>query len=315
MELRVLRYFVAVAEEGSVTEGASRVHVSQPSVSRQIASLEREIGTPLFERGQGALKLTHAGREFLGRARSLIRDADEAKVFASFPEVTDVQLTVVAQSTTIERTIAPFTAHRGSSFPLIDAIVASPAEVFDRVDAIGADFGISTIPPPADWASRFITQVGISAHVPSEHPLFGRASVELEELVGYPLICMDRSHAARTSFDEAIARQGLGSVKLTEVKTANLAKAHAASGRGVAVLTDLPSFGMRRTRIMADGTQVRMNLFGGWNKRHFASAHIEMWVSELSIWTAGLPDIRILDAHPDVEIPGFDAFHTAKLSS
>lgn len=78
MELRHLRYFVAVAEEQNVTRAAARLHVSQPPLSRQIRALEEELGVALFEHGPKSLRLTDAGRVFLVEAEAVIRRAEEA---------------------------------------------------------------------------------------------------------------------------------------------------------------------------------------------------------------------------------------------
>ncbi|HZS40401.1 MAG TPA: LysR substrate-binding domain-containing protein [Polyangia bacterium] len=78
MELRHLRYFVAVAEEESVTRAATRLHVSQPPLSRQIRSLERELGADLFDRSPNRLRLTTAGETFLAEARAVLQRAEDA---------------------------------------------------------------------------------------------------------------------------------------------------------------------------------------------------------------------------------------------
>jgi len=78
MELRHLRYFVAVAEEENITRAAARLYVSQPPLSRQIGDLEREIGVKLFDRGTKGIRLTEAGRIFLVEARKILQHADEA---------------------------------------------------------------------------------------------------------------------------------------------------------------------------------------------------------------------------------------------
>lgn len=72
MELRHLRYFVAVAEEQNVTRAAARLHVSQPPLTRQIHDLEDELGFPLFDRTGKALRLTDAGRAFLVEVRAVL---------------------------------------------------------------------------------------------------------------------------------------------------------------------------------------------------------------------------------------------------
>jgi DNA-binding transcriptional LysR family regulator len=78
MELRHLRYFVAVAEEENVSRAALKLHVSQPGLSRQIHDLEDEIGFQLFERSAKSLKLTAAGKTFLTEARAVLQRAEDA---------------------------------------------------------------------------------------------------------------------------------------------------------------------------------------------------------------------------------------------
>ena len=79
MELRHLRYFVAVAEEGSLTHAAeSRLHTAQPSLSRQIRDLELEVGVELFVRSSRGIELTEAGRVFLDQVRLALLQVDAA---------------------------------------------------------------------------------------------------------------------------------------------------------------------------------------------------------------------------------------------
>ncbi len=77
MELRHLRYFVAVGEEENVSRAALKLHVSQPGLSRQIRDLEDELGFLLFERNAKSVRLTEAGRVFLAEARAVLQRVED----------------------------------------------------------------------------------------------------------------------------------------------------------------------------------------------------------------------------------------------
>src|SRR6266404_850892 len=78
MELRHLRYFVAVATHGSFNRAAEILHLTQPALSRQVKDLEEELGVPLLVRGQNKVELTEAGELFYEEARQVLARADEA---------------------------------------------------------------------------------------------------------------------------------------------------------------------------------------------------------------------------------------------
>lgn len=77
VQLRQLRYFIAVAEESSFRRAAERLFITQPPLSRQIRALEEDLGAPLFDRDRQGVRLTEAGRRFLVDARALVRDAEQ----------------------------------------------------------------------------------------------------------------------------------------------------------------------------------------------------------------------------------------------
>jgi DNA-binding transcriptional LysR family regulator len=83
MSLAQIRYFVAVAEEGNVSRASAQLRIAQPPVSRQIKSLEDELGTPLFTRTSRGMALLPAGEAFLTHARKILAEVDAAKATAS----------------------------------------------------------------------------------------------------------------------------------------------------------------------------------------------------------------------------------------
>ncbi|MGK0715421.1 LysR family transcriptional regulator [Leucobacter sp. W1153] len=284
MELRVIRYFLAAAEAGTVTGGAELVRVSQPAVSRQLAALERELGVQLFDRGHGALKLTHAGRRFAVMANDIVQRSEAARAFVDPGHVQDLRFTVVAQHTTMLHTLAPFTAARGAAHPVIDVIDSAPARVFDTALRQGADIGVSTIPPPAGWAGRRLIEVDVMAFVPPGHPLVRAQSIEMRELTTYPLILMDRSHNARMRFDSALVEAEIPLAAHIEMNSAPMALGHAASGRGVAVLTGAGMFGLEAIPVLLDGSRLCISLYAGWDPTHYAADTIERWVDDYQSW-------------------------------
>ena len=82
-ELRHLRYFVAVAEAGQITEAAARLGIAQPTLSQSLAQLEHRLGMQLLERRPHGVDLTDAGRVLLDRARATVKAADETLEAAS----------------------------------------------------------------------------------------------------------------------------------------------------------------------------------------------------------------------------------------
>ncbi|MGI5219330.1 LysR family transcriptional regulator [Nocardia sp. CA-290969] len=97
MNLRQLEYFVAVADEGGFTRAAQRLYVAQPTLSKQIAALEHELGGPLFERLNRGVRLTHAGRAFLPEARSATLSANRARRAARMAQdLTSAELEIAA---------------------------------------------------------------------------------------------------------------------------------------------------------------------------------------------------------------------------
>lgn len=88
MELRTLKYFLAVAQEGNITNAARRLHVTQPTLSRQLADLEKELGRQLYTRGHGGVELTEHGSMLVAYANSIVELAEKAEADIKLPSQT-----------------------------------------------------------------------------------------------------------------------------------------------------------------------------------------------------------------------------------
>lgn len=284
MDLRVLRYFLATVEWGSLTDGANALHVSQPTISRQLRALEAELGTPLFERGHGALRLTHAGRRFHPMALDLIRREERARTSLSTAQTPNEQrLLALAPPATIQAILAPFLA-ADPALPLLDAVECDPLDVFNQVARRGADLGISTLAPPAGWTSVSMGRLPVQVHVSPEHPLAGLTAIDLDDLLAYPLVLLDRSNSARLAFDEAATKAGLQPLDTIEMRSSSMAQG-VARGRGIAaVLSTAPLHGLIDIPILAAGHPIELHAFAGWESDHYAADTIVSLISSLKAW-------------------------------
>lgn len=283
MELRLLRYFTAVSESGSLHAASQIVHVAQPSLSRQIRGLETQLGFRLFDRTPRGLTLTPAGRAFLPVAQDLLIRSDRAGSAAqSIARGTVTDLTVVAASTTVADVVAPFVAAAGPEGIIGNAVEALPEHVYSHLVHGQADFAIGTLAPPEEYEWIVLGRAYVWAMVPDSHPLARRAEVSLTELVAEPLIVMDRTHRARQIFDGAVADAGLSYTMSAETSVTALARGLAAAGRGVAILSDDPIFGLHTVPISMAGEELAITLYGVWDRSHYAAASIEHALEELS---------------------------------
>jgi len=214
MELRHLRYFVAVAETGSLTEAAEhRLHTSQPSLSRQLRDLEYEVGAPLLLRGPRGVTLTPAGYVFLDHARLALAQAGEA-IAAARREARPAKPSFAVGFLTGQEVewLRHVTHVLRDELQAIDFRVVS-----DFSPAIGAaiqrgeiDLGFSRIEPQPNVTYKVIAHEPILVIMPREHPLAARQEIDPREIdpqsfIGYA----DTPHVLRGIVDRYFRERGL----------------------------------------------------------------------------------------------------------
>ncbi|MGF6227894.1 DNA-binding transcriptional LysR family regulator [Inquilinus ginsengisoli] len=183
MELRHLRYFVAVAEEGSVTRAAERLGIQQPPLGQQIRALEVELGVQLFDRQPKRLSLNAAGVVFLERARQVLAGAEEAVAhIRRFDRGERGRLTVGFTSSASLHHLTPhlMRAFR-QAYPLVQLEVEE-SETYGlilaleqrRIDAAFLHIGTEGF---ASLASTVLAQEDMVVAIPSDHPLASAQAV------------------------------------------------------------------------------------------------------------------------------------------
>src|SRR5699024_5518906 len=151
--------------------------------------------------------------------------------------------------------------------------------------------GVTPPGPPSGWEVRYLSEVPLTAHVPDEHPLAGQAAVDISQLAKYPLILMTETHSARRVFDHAAATTHIRLENYKESQSSIMAQAAAASGRGIAILTDEPQFGLDSVRITHGRKEVSFPIYAGWKQHHYATKQIRAWADDLALWISENPSL------------------------
>jgi LysR family hca operon transcriptional activator len=242
MELRHLRYFVAVADAGSLTVAAARqLHTSQPSLSRQIRDLEDEVGTQLLRRSSRGIELTPAGRTFLDHARSVLsqveaaaeaarRVAHPAKPCFAMGFLTGHELTWMPEALQILR----------DELPNIDVMISSQyspplasALVNGTVDAafLRREQGLPEL------AFRLLVSEPLVVVLPSDHRLAALKAISPGDLVGERFVGVaDTAPVLRGVIDDYLKRSGINITPDHEVDHVVMGVSLIASTGGVGLL-------------------------------------------------------------------------------
>jgi len=237
MELRQVRAFVTTADEGHVGRAATRLHVTQPTLSRQIAALERAVAVPLFDRVGRRLELTPAGVVFLAGARELVRRADqlvEETRRAHRGELGVLRIGFV-QSATFEalpRLVRDF----GAVWPSVRVEVTAMTTL-TQLSALADDrIDVGLLRPPVrapDLALRTVSHDPLFAALPGGHPLAARQKVSLADLASEPFVLYGRasgpivhdtivSHCLAAGFSPRVVQEAVDVQTIVALVAANL---------------------------------------------------------------------------------------------
>ena len=246
MEIRVLRYFLAIAREGSITNAARFLHITQPTLSRQIQDLEEELGQKLFTRGSRNMTLTPEGMILRKRAEEIISMVDKTEAeFNSMENVVSGDIYIGGGETEAIKLVAQVACELRASYPGIHYHLYSgnSEDVTEGLDKGLLDFGI--LIQPAD-ISKY-DYIDIPARdiwgvvMRRDSPLAEKEVIRKEDLLGVPLICSRQAISAERRGNEFAGWFGEDFDQLDIVTTFNLvynAAIMVEAGVGYAVTLD-----------------------------------------------------------------------------
>ena len=295
MELRHLRYFVAVVEEGSLTTAAElRLHTSQPSLSRQIRDLEYQVGAELLSRSVRGVELTTAGKAFLDHARLALAQVDAA-VEAARRAAQPVKKTfAIGFQTGHEMNWLPRAMHAlRDELKSIDITVSSDYSP-DLAEALlrgRLDVAFLRVEPTYELSYEVVDQEPLIVLMPSDHPLAGRAAIHPRDFVGEVFIGGSKKAAVlRAVTEDYLRRSGLD-IKLDHgVDSVSMALSLVASMRGLALMPAyaknlLPWFVVSRP---LEGKAPTIDLAVGYSKAN-TSPILKLFLSRLEELRAPSP--------------------------
>ncbi len=241
MELRHLRYFIAVAEEGSLTVAAEkRLHTAQPSLSRQIRDLEYEVGVPLLTRSVHGVELTPAGRAFLDHARLALTQAEAATQAARRAAQPAKPAFAIGFLTGQEVEWLPFaTSLLRDELLNIEIRVSSDHSTMlaDALERGKLDIAFMRREQKPGLAYKLVAKEPLVAILPSDHPLAARETIDPHDLTGETFIGISPTpRVLRAVVQDYLAASGLEITPHLEIDNYAMAISLVASTRGIALL-------------------------------------------------------------------------------
>lgn len=243
MELRHLRYFVAVAETGSLTVAAEqRLHTSQPSLSRQIRDLEYEVRAPLFNRNARGVELTASGKAFLDHARLVLAQVDAAIVAARRAAQPAKQVFALGFLTGQEMTWLPRAMQvLRDELPGIDVTVSSgySPDLADAVARGKLDLAFVRAEPGLDLEYRVVYREKLIVLMPSDHRLAAKKTVRPSDLDGETfIIASNKAQVLHDVVERYLKEHGLDITPDHGVDNLAMAMSLVASTRGLSLMPE-----------------------------------------------------------------------------
>jgi DNA-binding transcriptional LysR family regulator len=308
MDLKPLRAFVAVAEHGTVSTAAERLHVTQPALSRQIAGLERDLGFRLFARVGRRLALTEFGEQILADSRILLSQVGALEERAQALRSGDLQVVNVAASAlTLEALFPSFLRRYAEAIPdvrlnLIEAHAHHHLAMLERGDAHLSINVVNAVPvDPLRFTTYLLPQFHVLAACSHSFDIAPGDTIDIARLVEYPLLLSKATNATRTLFDAACRIAHVRPNIRLESDAAYAVLALAEAGYGVAVIPSIlrpDDRIMRSFRVTHARKSLDIDLAVIWDKRRTVPRYAAQFANLLAD--------HILIEFAGAQLPGTD---------
>jgi LysR family transcriptional regulator, cyn operon transcriptional activator len=242
MELRHLRYFLAVATAQNFTKASEALHVSQPSLSVQIRDLEEELGTRLFDRLGRTIALTQAGSLFRDHAERALREVEQAaQLIRELDGAQRGRLIVGTLATVNSYLIPPLVSQFKQRFPGVHLQVHSQpsAEIVAGLLTNRLDLGLCLLPVPQDQLTTIpLFDERLVLVAPAQHRL-AQSRLRMRDLGGLPLVLMPADYCLRKMVEEECAQAGVTTQVVLEMTSPEGILQAVTEGAGLTILPEL----------------------------------------------------------------------------
>jgi LysR family cyn operon transcriptional activator len=253
IELRHLRYFIAVVDAAGVARAARRLNISQPTLSRQVHDLEADLGLALFNRIGRRLVLTVEGEELLGRGRHLLAEVESlherAQVLAGGKSGV---LRVGAPSQIVERVLPPVLAQHRRRHPAVEVrlVDAGTDRLLTLVQEGALHLAVGVWRDAEHLERRLLYPLCLVAVMSHRHRLARRPTVSVADLAGEPVFLLERGFEARRLLDQSCSAERVELRVVLESRAPGPLVALAERGEGIAIVPSVAQFRRARARVL-----------------------------------------------------------------
>jgi DNA-binding transcriptional LysR family regulator len=309
MNLRNLRAFTTIADEGGFARAATRLHLSQPALSRQIQALEADLGVRLFDRVGRRVQLTSQGEGLLRRSRRLLAEADSLGERARELRSGETGiLRIAATPQVIENLLAPFLAQYRRNHPGVEVhLVEDGGErLLGRLERGEVHLCLASA-GPTGFDGRLLYPMHVIAAVPAAHRLDGRAVPEIAELAHEPLLLPQRGFGSREWFENACDVAHIRPPVFLESAAPHTLVALAATDYAIAILPSNAHVlkpGVSPIPLVHRGASIGRWAQITWDPERFLAPYAEHFVTELTDFCRrDFPGMKLVEGAPTLPRP------------